>query len=405
MPRVKIQKKKPARKPRKKTNNKTKHDKLKILNIILLMLVVTLTITLLSYIYMEKSNLDSNTTKEEIKSSNNYKNEPSNIQDYKKELEDIRKQRQEKYEEQAKRFEEITDEFYKEYIPPIENNQPIIEDSVKTQDVIIDTKKDINESKEEIIEPIIEPSKQTLSKKEEIKKTITKKEQPKKTDTKVINKTNLPKLAIIIDDVTATHEIRDIKKIPYTVNISIMPPTKSHKKSADIAKGLDFYMIHFPMQATSFKFEEDNTLHIGDNYEKIEKRVAQIRKWYPNAIYTNNHTGSQFTADEQSMEYLFKALKKYNFIFVDSRTTAKSVAQEMAKKHNMPYIARNIFLDNEQNYKYIQDQLKKAIDIAKKKGYAIAIGHPHKMTMKVLRESKPLLEGLELVYVDKIPKR
>ena len=212
-----------------------------------------------------------------------------------------------------------------------------------------------------------------------------------------------PKLAIVIDDVTIKSQVRKIQNIGYTVTMAFMPPTSHHRNSAKIAQDLPFYMIHFPMQATNFKNEEEHTLHIGDSYETIEKRVAQIRKWYPDAIYTNNHTGSKFTAHEQSMDYLMKALKKYNFIFVDSRTTAKTVAKKYTKKYGLPYITRNIFLDNKQDYKYIQKQLKKAIRIAKKTGSAIAIGHPHNITLKVLKESKHLLKGLNLVYIDKIP--
>ena len=64
----------------------------------------------------------------------------------------------------------------------------------------------------------------------------------------------------------------------------------------------------------------------------------------------------------------------------------------------------NIFLDNKLKYDYIQTQLKKAIAMAKKSGYAVAIGHPHKITLKVLNESKHLLKDLNMVYVNKIPK-
>ena len=64
----------------------------------------------------------------------------------------------------------------------------------------------------------------------------------------------------------------------------------------------------------------------------------------------------------------------------------KMITKKYAKKYNVPYLARNIFLDNKQEYNYIQTQLKKAIAIAKKSGYSIAIGHPHKITLKVLNQ-------------------
>jgi len=91
-------------------------------------------------------------------------------------------------------------------------------------------------------------------------------------------------------------------------------------------------------------------------------------------------------------------------MFLDSRTTSKTVGKKYAKKHKVPYLARNIFLDNKLEYNYILKQLKKSIAIAKRSGYAVAIGHPHRITLKVLREAKPLFKDLNLVYVDKIPK-
>ena len=272
-------------------------------------------------------------------------------------------------------FEEYTKDFYEEYIEKEEQHK--IEEKSNL----------INEKKKP--EKIIETNK--------IEKKV------KVTDKILPIITNKPKLAIVIDDVTTQYQLNKIKEIPYTTTASLMPPSPNHPHSATIAKNLAFYMIHFPLEASNFRGEEKDTLHVEDSYERIEKRVAQIRKWYPNAKYTNNHTGSKFTENEAAMDKLFRALVKYDFIFVDSRTTGKTVAKKMAKKYNMPYIVRNVFLDNEQDFNYIQNQLKKAIRIAKKNGQAIAICHPHAISMKVLRESEHLLKDLELVYLNQLP--
>ena len=213
----------------------------------------------------------------------------------------------------------------------------------------------------------------------------------------------LPKLAIIIDDVTNKYEVSNIKAIGFDITISFMPPIKTHKNSAKIAQNLAFYMVHFPLEASTYRFEETNTLHVNDSYETIEKRVKQVRAWYPKARYTNNHTGSKFTSNEVSMDYFMRALKKYGFIFLDSKTTPKSVGEKYAKKYSVPYLSRDIFLDNKKEYNYILKQLKKAIKIAQKRGYAVAIGHPHKITLEVLTKSKKLFKDLNIVYVNKIP--
>jgi polysaccharide deacetylase 2 family uncharacterized protein YibQ len=291
-----------------------------------------------------------------------------------------------------KKYEEYTNEFDKIYIQ-------------KEEVSIIDKiKKTIKEDKSLVKEPIknikVPKEKENITK-EETTKSIIKVEKIK--EHKVLaTQTNKPKLAIVIDDVTTQYQINKINKIGYKTTLSLMPPTKNHKNSAKIAYDLPFYMIHFPMEATTFRGEEENTLRITDSYETIEKRVSQIRKWYPKAKYTNNHTGSKFTQDYEAMDKLFRALVKYDFTFIDSRTTGKTKGKEMARKYNMPYIARNVFLDNIQEFTYIQNQLKKAIKIAKRKGQAIAICHPHSITLEVLRKSKYLLKDLDLVYLNQL---
>lgn len=303
--------------------------------------------------------------------------------------------------EAIQKVEEKANKEFDKYLEEIEIKKDVFEEYTKhLYEEYID--KEIDEHQEELVKD--------LDKKEERKATKIKREEPIEIK-KVVNiddkpkavLSNRPKLAIVIDDVTTQQQLNQINNIGYTITSSLLPPTSRHPNSAKIAKSLPFYMIHFPMQASTFSGEEVGTLRVGDSYEKIEKRVAQIRKWYPNAKYTNNHTGSKFTADYESMDRLFRALIKYDFVFVDSRTTAKTVGKKMAKKYKIPYIVRNVFLDNEQNFAYIQNQLKKAIKIAKKNGYAIAICHPHPITMKVLRESKHLLSDLEMVYLNQIP--
>jgi len=211
-----------------------------------------------------------------------------------------------------------------------------------------------------------------------------------------------PKLVIIIDDVTTSSQIRKIKNIPYPVTMAFLPPTPRHKHSATIAKDISVYMIHLPLEARGRKYEELNTLHVGDGIDTIDNRIKKLKKLYPSAKYINNHTGSKFTQDDRSMDKLLKVLKKYKYIFVDSRTTGKTVTKRYATKHNIQYFSRNIFLDNKRDKIYIKNQLKKAVNIARKEGFAIAIGHPHNITLKTLAQSKYMLDGLDIVLINKL---
>ncbi len=211
-----------------------------------------------------------------------------------------------------------------------------------------------------------------------------------------------PKLAIIVDDVSFKIHVKRIQDIGYPITMAFLPPTSKHKNSAKITKNIPFYMIHLPLEAGSFKFAEKNTLKISDSYQTIEQRVQELHLLYPKATFTNNHTGSKFTANKEAMNKLMRALQKYNFTFVDSKTTAKSVARQSASNYNVPFLSRNIFLDNKKDKTYIQKQLQKAVKVAKEDGSAIAICHPHKLTLQTLKDSKYLLKDVELVLVNQL---
>jgi len=247
----------------------------------------------------------------------------------------------------------------------------------------------------------ISPQKEDITNKEDSIFPKTKIEEPYKKQDSLI-KENKPRLAIVIDDVTTKSQVRKIQNIGYPINISFLPPTSGHKNSAKIAQELENYMIHLPLQASSSRFEEEDTLHITDTFERIDAKVASLKALYPKAKFINNHTGSKFTANEEAMDKLCRSLKKHGYYFLDSRTTAKSVAKKSAKKFGLKMYSRNIFLDNKKDTKYIRGQLKKAVRLAKKNGRAIAIGHPFNITFDTLKNSHDLLEGLELVFIESI---
>jgi polysaccharide deacetylase 2 family uncharacterized protein YibQ len=217
-------------------------------------------------------------------------------------------------------------------------------------------------------------------------------------------KTNKPKLVIILDDVSFSYQVKAIKSIPFKITPSFFPPTKVHPNTPIYAKEFSDYMVHVPMQAMNFSHSEPETMNIDWSYNQIKNRIDKIKNWFPNAKFINNHTGSKFTANLKSMKYLFKALKEDNLGFVDSRTTPYTKASIVEKIYNIAFFERNIFLDNKQDVNYIQNQLKKAIKIAQKKGYAIAIGHPHPATIEALKKAKNILKNVDVISINQLYK-
>ncbi len=211
-----------------------------------------------------------------------------------------------------------------------------------------------------------------------------------------------PLLAIIIDDVAFSSEVKKIKALPFKVTPSFFPPTKRHPNTPRYAKEFSFYMVHLPLQAVHYPHPEPKTLLTSSSLEDISKRIQNIKRWFPKDKLLNNHTGSTFTSDYPATKRLFEVLRKNGMIFVDSRTSADTKAPLVAKEFHQKLLSRDIFLDNVADINYIKNQLKKAVKIAKKRGYAIAIGHPHPKTLQALKSSANILTGVKPVYLSTI---
>jgi polysaccharide deacetylase 2 family uncharacterized protein YibQ len=211
-----------------------------------------------------------------------------------------------------------------------------------------------------------------------------------------------PQLAIVIDDVSTHSQVQSLLATNIPLSLSIFPPTSSFPSTPKIARGLDFYMIHLPLEALNFNRPQEKTLMVTSSSVEIEGRVKEIRRLFPSAHIVNNHTGSKFTADAPSMTLLLSSLKKHGFVFVDSKTTAKSKAKQAGEAVVMNVVARDIFLDNVADVAYIQGQLKKAVEMAKKSGRAVAIGHPRESTIEALNKSHHLLKEVQIVYMKEL---
>lgn len=219
-------------------------------------------------------------------------------------------------------------------------------------------------------------------------------------------KSHKPRLVLIIDDVSKQKQLNAIKATGLKLTPSIFPPSELSMTSHHLARGLKHYMIHLPMESGSKQFNTQyKTLLTSFTKKQVQERVHELRQLFPTARYINNHTGSVYTNSYDAMHTLYRALRKEGFVFIDSRTVGSSKVRKIAHAFGDAYVARDIFIDNIHTIPYIHGQLQKAVKMAKKKGYAIAIGHPHPITLQALASSNEILKDVELVYIDRIYKR
>ena len=225
----------------------------------------------------------------------------------------------------------------------------------------------------------------------------------------VNKKIEKPVLAIIIDDMGIDMiRSKDILELNYPLNVSYLTYAPNIQSQINIARNTGKeVMLHIPRQALNDNYDYGGDYLATDktreeNIEILKNFLTKITGY----IGVNNHMGSKFTADMHHLSGIMEELAKQGLAFIDSRTTPLSKANEIADFLKLPYVARDVFLDDSNNLEDIQKSLIKLENIAKKRGYAIAIVHPRKNTIKALKNWLPILEqnGLELVPISYIIK-
>lgn len=216
-----------------------------------------------------------------------------------------------------------------------------------------------------------------------------------------------PKLAIILDDLGSDPETSEaIFALHEPLTISVLP---FHAHSTEIAeeakrRGVEV-MLHLPMQAVGNELPEAQQLHSGMSEGEVAEELSRMLANVPTAVGVNNHEGSLATTDPKLMGELMPLLKQRSLYFIDSRTTAATVAFDVAQQAGLRRGFRNVpFLDDVEEVGAVRKQLEFAIHAAKEKGEVIAIGHPHKETLEALREMLPQAEtqGVHLVFVSEV---
>ena len=226
---------------------------------------------------------------------------------------------------------------------------------------------------------------------------------------KIILPDELPKVAIIIDDLGYDRFIaKKFLALDGVFTFSVLPHgpyTKRIAKAAE-AKGYDV-MLHLPMEPIEYPSVNPGpgalltSMSPDELIEQLRKDLDDV----PSIKGVNNHMGSRMTTVSTQMYQIFSILKQRNLFFIDSRSTAKTVCEPSARLLQIPFAQRDVFIDHIPDPEFIRKQLRQLVKIAKRKGVAVGIAHPHKITYKILRQELPeLKKKVRLVPASKIVK-
>ncbi len=211
-----------------------------------------------------------------------------------------------------------------------------------------------------------------------------------------------PQIAIVIDDAGIDrHRTAQVIKLPGPLTISFLTYAGALDKQAAAAKKAGHeLMVHMPMQPKSRDVDPGpNVLTPDAAPEETLKRILWGLDRFQGYVGVNNHMGSRFTEYVEGMEILLQEIKRRGLLFLDSRTSAKSVGAGIALAIDLPFAERNVFLDNVPEIAVVNKQLKLLENTAKRQGYAIAIGHPRDATIFALSQWLSVLAEKGFVQV------
>lgn len=213
-------------------------------------------------------------------------------------------------------------------------------------------------------------------------------------------------VAIIIDDCGQWLDTEQaLIALPIPITISVLPHVRYTERiaqeAADAGKGV---MLHLPMEPLSHAYPGPGEIKDAMTDDEVTKQTQDDVAQVPLAKGANNHEGSEASADDRVMKDVIAVIKAHDLFFVDSRTNAKSVGQEVAQDAGVPNAKRDVFLDNQADVSYTESMLERAVEIAKRNGSAIAIGHPKPTTLAAIREFYPKMqaEGVQFVLAQNL---
>lgn len=209
--------------------------------------------------------------------------------------------------------------------------------------------------------------------------------------------------AIVIDDLGQNLKAADeLVRLDFPISFAVLPRLRYSRETAEEAHRAGREVIlHLPMEPEPGAVTQSShgVITVGMAEAEVSRIVEADLDTVSYVRGVNNHQGSRATSDPKLMLALMKTLAQRRLFFIDSRTTANTVALDEARRAGVPAFFRSVFLDDNMNTAYTVGQLDKLRRLARQEGAALAIGHPHPSTIDALKQYLPQFErdDIELV--------
>ena len=203
-----------------------------------------------------------------------------------------------------------------------------------------------------------------------------------------------PVVVIVIDDMGIDRRrSAEMIGLDKALTLSFLPYAHDVQAEVDAARKAGHEVImHVPMQPENTRIDPGPNVLRGDlGAEELQRRIAANLDGFSGYDGINNHMGSAFTQDRAGLQMLMAELKRRHVYFLDSRTDAKSLAEDAARAGGVPTASRDVFIDHVETRAAVEASLQKIEEQALRHGAAIAIGHPKDVTIAGLKAWLPQL--------------
>lgn len=217
------------------------------------------------------------------------------------------------------------------------------------------------------------------------------------------------RVALVIDDLgRSVGDVETLGDLRVPLTYAVLPfEERTSEVVAELRRRGAEILLHLPMQGQDGTNPGSGALTTAMSDEELAAATRAALVAVPGATGVNNHMGSVLSADDRSMRAVLGVVSAQHLFFVDSRTSAQSAIYRLAAALEIPAAERHVFLDDDLRPAAIRFQFARLLNLARERGSAVAIGHPHPATLAVLREQIPRARalGYELVPVSHLLHR
>lgn len=216
-----------------------------------------------------------------------------------------------------------------------------------------------------------------------------------------------PLIAIVIDDVGIDQEgTVQAVRLPSPLTLAFIPYGYNLEELTRQARRRGHeLLVHMPMEPSSTVADPGpNALLTSLPTDEIMRRFRWGLSRFDGYVGVSNHMGSRFMARSDLVQPILDEVERRGLLFLDSWTRADTAGTELARGMGLPNTRRDVFLDNEQTEDEVTMRLAQLEKVARRKGYAVGLGHPHEVTLDVLEKWIPQARarGITLVPISTI---